>query len=161
MKRFDAYEIHATVQVDFGDGQNPVWRFKSDDLSNEGEHDVIADCWSLYGHTPGEGITSIGDFSTYQQARETYFAITGNDCGPGAPLDGMLVGLPVANQYAKLVVVGNYTSGTLGGDSEDVWFVAHDMPEAEVQYQRMIDEGAYTASICRVIKSTDYEGTGV
>lgn len=155
MKRFDAYEIHATVQIDFGDGQNPVWRFRGDDLSNEGEHDVIADCWSLYGHTPGEGITSIGDFSTYQQARETYFAITGNDCGPGAPLDGMLVGLPPVAQ-GQLIVVSAYHAG-----DEDVWACADDMEFAEALMDQQTRKGAWTASICRVIKSTDYEGTEV
>jgi hypothetical protein len=68
--RFDAYEIHGVREFDEGQGKFP-----------EQVTDDEAASWSLYGHIPGEGVMSIGDFTTRQLAEEVYARITGDAYG--------------------------------------------------------------------------------
>ena len=63
---FDCYEIHGVKEYEeFG---NKYCEQVSDEE---------ADFWSLYGHTPGQGLSCIGDFKTREHAEETYARITG------------------------------------------------------------------------------------
>lgn len=67
MKAFDDYEIHGVAEF-------------TDLLGNrfcESVPDEEAQFWSLYGHIPGQGLESIGDFRTRQQAEEVLGRITG------------------------------------------------------------------------------------
>jgi hypothetical protein len=68
--RFDAYEIHGVREFDEGRG-----------TFCEQVPDDDAEFWSLYGHIPGEGVMSIGDFTTRQLAEEVYARITGDAYG--------------------------------------------------------------------------------
>lgn len=74
MKTFDDYEIHPCVLVsetDYGECYEQVSPADS----------VQADIWSLYGHIPGEGVMTIGDFTSYTAANEIHQRITGEDYG--------------------------------------------------------------------------------
>ena len=68
--RFDAYEIHGIREFDEGHGK-----------FSEQVPDDEAEFWSLYGHIPGEGVMSIGDFATRHLAEEVYARITGGAYG--------------------------------------------------------------------------------
>ena len=74
MKMFDAYEIHPCVHVadtDYGVCYEQV----------SPADPIKADIWSLYGHVPGEGLITIGDFTSYAAANEIYYRITGHEYG--------------------------------------------------------------------------------
>ena len=67
--RFDAYEIQ------------PYLRNREE---IEPDEEVIVACdpdeaglWRLYGHIPGEGLKTIGDFESGEQAEEVFARITG------------------------------------------------------------------------------------
>ncbi len=56
------------------------------------------------------------------------------------------------------IVAVTYLDRTENGtpNMRDVWDVYETLPEAKAAYDEAIEAGAYTASICRVIESTDY-----
>jgi hypothetical protein len=67
---FDVYEIHGVRE--FG---------RSKARHCEQVPDDEAQFWSLYGHIPGQGVESIGDFKTREFAEEVYARITGEPYG--------------------------------------------------------------------------------
>ena len=70
--RFDKYEIHGVREFDDGGGKYC-----------EQVPDEEAQFWTLYGHIPGAGLESIGDFKTRAFAEEVYARITGERYAPG------------------------------------------------------------------------------
>jgi hypothetical protein len=68
--RFDAYEIHGVREFDDGGGTY---------CEQVPEND--AQYWSLFGHIPGQGAESVGDFKTRDHAEEVYTRITGRRYG--------------------------------------------------------------------------------
>ncbi len=66
---FDGYEIH------------PVRSFGEKDKTGRQPTEVCepneAECWSLYGHIPGQGVDCIGDYQTRAHAEEILARITG------------------------------------------------------------------------------------
>lgn len=70
--RFDGYEIHGVREFDDGAGKYC-----------EQVPDDEAMFWSLYGHIPGAGLESIGDFKTRAFAEEVYERIMGERYAPG------------------------------------------------------------------------------
>ena len=70
--RFDGYEIHGVREFDDGSGKYC-----------EQVPDDEAEFWTLYGHIPGAGLESIGDFKTRAFAEEVYERITGERYAPG------------------------------------------------------------------------------
>jgi len=70
--RFDLYEIHGVREFDDGGGKYC-----------EQVPDEEAQFWTLYGHIPGAGLESIGDFKTRAFAEEVYERITGERYAPG------------------------------------------------------------------------------
>ena len=74
MKMFDAYEIHPCVVVsetNYGQCYEQVCAADP----------IRADIWSLYGHVSGEGLITIGDFTSYTAANEIHRRITGQEYG--------------------------------------------------------------------------------
>jgi hypothetical protein len=70
---FDDYAIHGVAQA--ADEQGRYL---------ETVDDSEAEFWCLYGHLPGQGLKSIGEFSTREQAETVYACITGRTDGrPG------------------------------------------------------------------------------
>lgn len=71
MKPFDNYEI------------GPCGRYGEPDSPGKYYFEVCepeeADVWTLYGHIPGEGMQTIGDFSKREFAEDVFFRITGTE----------------------------------------------------------------------------------
>lgn len=63
MNKFDNYEIHPCRE----DENHSVEQCEPED----------AHFWTVYGHIEGEGIEAIGDFKTFEHAKEVYSKITG------------------------------------------------------------------------------------
>src|SRR5438094_9710227 len=59
-KPFDNYEISGSKVFDEDNGRNKYF---------EPVEDSEADCWTLYGHIEGEGVTAIGDFKNARRCR--------------------------------------------------------------------------------------------
>jgi hypothetical protein len=72
---FDRYEIHGMKRlVRHGCKEEPVGPVIDD---CEQVNDDAAEFWSLFGHIPGQGLDSIGDFATREHAEEVFARITG------------------------------------------------------------------------------------
>jgi hypothetical protein len=69
LRRFDDYEIQPCRR--YMDIDEPHLSFVEPCEPSQ------ADFWTLYGHLPGEGIQTIGDFDTRQHAEEVFARITG------------------------------------------------------------------------------------
>ena len=67
--RFDNYEIQPCRRyIDYND---------PDIAFVEPCEPFEADLWTVYGHIPGEGVQTVGDFDTRQHAEEVFARITG------------------------------------------------------------------------------------
>jgi hypothetical protein len=69
MKTYDNYEISPCRRYEETDSHG---KFCFEPCNPE-----EADVWTLYGHIDGEGAEAIGDFSTREQAEETFLRIAG------------------------------------------------------------------------------------
>lgn len=67
---FDDFEIHGMAPT--VDEQGPYL---------EAVEDAEADRWCLYGHLPGHGLKTIGEFCTREQAETIYACLTGRAYG--------------------------------------------------------------------------------
>src|ERR1700693_2033947 len=65
---FDNYEISGCKAYDEDNGRDKYF---------EPVDDSEADIWTLYGHTEGEGVSAIGDFTTREAAEWAYVKIVG------------------------------------------------------------------------------------
>lgn len=62
---FDAIELAPVVVVDSNGAQELL------DVLDKVPADLLKTvCWSIFGHTPGEGVQCIGDFPTRDEALE-------------------------------------------------------------------------------------------
>ncbi len=66
---FDGYEIQPCRLLRDTDEPHPS--------SVEPCEPFEADFWTLYGHIPGEGVMTVGDFDAREHAEEVYARITG------------------------------------------------------------------------------------
>jgi len=67
--RFDGYEIAPCRKIEEPDSPGKFYFEQCEPAE--------ADVWTLYGHIPGQGVETIGDFLTREHAEEIYTRITG------------------------------------------------------------------------------------
>ena len=70
---FDAIELAPVAQIDV-DGTCEVFEY----LEDMPEELRTSAFWSIYGHTPGEGVECIGDFTTREHALEVLRRLLGD-----------------------------------------------------------------------------------
>ena len=69
---FDALELAPVAVID-SEGTCEAY----DDLEDVAEEDRDRVFWSVFGHTPGEGVSCLGDFPTRDEALEAIRRLTG------------------------------------------------------------------------------------
>ena len=72
---YDNYEIHGCIERYAA--QSPGF--------TEQCPDDEAQFWTLYGHIPGQGVETIGDFKSREAAEECFYRITGQAFGGAIP----------------------------------------------------------------------------
>ena len=92
---FDCYEIRKVREYADPNGGTFCEPFADED------EEALREFWTLYGHTPGEGVQDIADRDTLEQVIDLYQRITGNLLWPQIVRsrllgeDYSLIGLPV------------------------------------------------------------------